>query len=62
MVKIMTDRWIVAEVDSKSGDWEPEYFEDESSARKRYNHRRVGSYLIYLLKIVEVDDKRMMKK
>jgi len=54
----MTERWIVAEVNSSSGDWEPEYFEDESSARKRYNKRRVGSYLIYLLKIVEVDDKR----
>lgn len=59
----MTDRWIVVEVDSVSGDWkDPEYYEYERSARYRYNKRRIGSYLIYLLKIVEVDDKRVIEK
>jgi hypothetical protein len=54
----MVEKWIVAEVNSSSGDWEPEYFENEKLARQRYNQRRIGSYLIYLLKIIEVDDKR----
>jgi hypothetical protein len=54
----MVEKWIVAEVNSSSGDWEPEYFENEKLARQRYNQRRISSYLIYLLKIIEVDDKR----